>query len=360
MNGEWAGGGPIDYNESKVIYLFVRTRKPRNVLEIGFASGVSSSLIAKALEMNGEGNLYTGDLNSDPSHEWIISDFKKYIKKGIIKATYPIDGVQFVDNMDNNIPIDITFSDASHEKDFCHHLAIELREKYPDALHLYHEYSFSPLSGEKFKNWISAKENLNHQRFYEREAFEEMFEARIIRPTGINNQSRVPAKPLAPSQNRNGNRSSVMVFQRASRALENLLDECSQWIKSTGAGHIKWRSLPPRSTAHVIWREVSPVTTQSPTLHPSDPLGFTIKAESRIAVRRRVGQSSSQMPKTTPPICPALCIPMKPSRSRPVRATVPLICNKYPRLIKLTTGIAETTAKPKIKETIPKHQPVAE
>ena len=68
-NGEWAGGGPIDYNESKVIYLFVRTRKPRNVLEIGFASGVSSSLIAKALEMNGEGNLYTGDLNSDPSHE---------------------------------------------------------------------------------------------------------------------------------------------------------------------------------------------------------------------------------------------------------------------------------------------------
>ena len=191
-------------------------------------------------------------------------------------------------------------------------------------------------------------------------AFEEMFEARIIRPTGINNQSRVPAKPLAPSQNRNGNRSSVMVFQRASRALENLLDECSQWIKSTGAGHIKWRSLPPRSTAHVIWREVSPVTTQSPTLHPSDPLGFTIKAESRIAVRRRVGQSSSQMPKTTPPICPALCIPMKPSRSRPVRATVPLICNKYPRLIKLTTGIAETTAKPKIKETIPKHQPVAE
>ena len=184
-NGEWAGGGPIDYNESKVIYLFVRTRKPRNVLEIGFASGVSSSLIAKALEMNGEGNLYTGDLNSDPSHEWIISDFKKYIKKGIIKATYPIDGVQFVDNMDNNIPIDITFSDASHEKDFCHHLAIELRGKYPDALHLYHEYSFSPLSGEKFKNWISAKENLNHQRFYEREAFEEMFDSDIYEHYGF-------------------------------------------------------------------------------------------------------------------------------------------------------------------------------
>ena len=71
------------------------------------------------------------------------------------------------------------------EKDFCHHLAIELREKYPDALHLYHEYSFSPLSGEKFKNWISAKENLNHQRFYEREAFEEMFDSDIYEHYGF-------------------------------------------------------------------------------------------------------------------------------------------------------------------------------
>ena len=102
-DGKWAGAGPVDYNEAKVIYLFIRTKKPRNVLEIGFASGVSSSLIAKALEMNGEGNLYTGDLNSDPSHKWIISEFKKYIKNGIIKATYPIDGVQFVDQMDKKI-----------------------------------------------------------------------------------------------------------------------------------------------------------------------------------------------------------------------------------------------------------------
>ena len=176
-DGKFAGTGCIDYNEAKVIYLFIRTRKPRNILEIGFASGVSSTLIAKALEMNGKGNLYTGDLNSDPSHEWIIPEFKKYIKKGIIKATYPIDGVQFIDQMDKSIPIDLTFSDASHEKDFVYHLTVELREKYPDALHLYHEYSFSPLSSDKFKSFISIKENFEHQRFYEREAFEENFDS---------------------------------------------------------------------------------------------------------------------------------------------------------------------------------------
>ena len=56
-DGKFAGTGSIDYNEAKVIYLFIRTRKPRNVLEIGFASGVSSTLIAKALEVNGEANI---------------------------------------------------------------------------------------------------------------------------------------------------------------------------------------------------------------------------------------------------------------------------------------------------------------
>ncbi len=174
--GKFAGAGPIDYNESKIIYFFIRTRKPRNVLEVGFASGVSSTLIAKALEVNGEGKLFTGDLNSAPDHKWIISDFKEYIKKGIIVPTYPIDGIEYVKQMDKRIPIDLTFSDASHEKAFCQGLADELFSKYPDALHLYHEYSFSPLSTNDYKQFISAKENHQHQTFYEREAFEEHFD----------------------------------------------------------------------------------------------------------------------------------------------------------------------------------------
>lgn len=174
--GHIAGAGPVDYNEGKILYIFIRTHKPKNILEVGFASGVSSTVIAKALEMNGEGYLYTGDLNSNPSNKWIISSFKEYIKKGIIKPTYPIDGVEFVKQLDDTIQIDITFSDASHEKDFCESLAIELFKKYPNALHLYHEYSFSPLSNSKFKEYISIIENLNHQRLYEREAFEDAFD----------------------------------------------------------------------------------------------------------------------------------------------------------------------------------------
>ena len=64
--GHIAGAGPVDYNEGKVIYLFIRTRQPKNVMEIGFASGCSSAVIAKALEMNGEGKLYTVDLKENP------------------------------------------------------------------------------------------------------------------------------------------------------------------------------------------------------------------------------------------------------------------------------------------------------
>ena len=174
-NRKLAGAGPVDYNEGKLLYMFIRTRKPQNVLEIGFASGVSSSIIALALEKNGSGKLYIGDLNSNPDHEYIIPLFKKFIKKGIINPTYPIDGVVFVEEFDPNIPIDLTFSDASHEPEFCAHLARSLYEKYPDALHLYHEWSFSPRSSEEAKKYISLKENLKHQAFAEREAFEEMF-----------------------------------------------------------------------------------------------------------------------------------------------------------------------------------------
>ena len=175
-DGEWAGAGPIDYNEAKVIYFYIRTKKPKNVLEVGFASGVSSSLIAKALEVNGEGKLYTGDLNSAPDHKWIISDFKKYIKNGIIVPTYPIDGIEYVKNLDSNIQIDLTFTDASHEMAFCKGLANELFKKYPNALHLYHEYSFSPMSTNDFRQFVSAKQNFNYQTFYEREAFELSFD----------------------------------------------------------------------------------------------------------------------------------------------------------------------------------------
>lgn len=172
--GEWAGAGPVDYNEAKVLYTFIRIRKPKKVLEVGFASGCSSAVIAKALDVNGKGKLDTVDFNSDPSHEWIIDDFKKYIKEGIINPIYPKDGVEYIEES-KDIDYDFIFIDGSHEKDFCEPIAQKLRKHQPNALLLYHEWSFSPKTDELAKSFISFKDNLNHQRFYEREAFEDAF-----------------------------------------------------------------------------------------------------------------------------------------------------------------------------------------
>ena len=184
-NGHIAGAGPIDYNEGKVIYLFIRTRKPKNVMEIGFASGCSSAVIAKALEMNGEGKLYTVDLkenpgksanpNDDQDKVWRIDYFNEYVDKGIIVPTYPKDALDYLNEFDKDIPIDLVFTDGSHEPEFCYPVATKLRELYPQALHLYHEWSFSPKTLGEPKKYISVTENLGAQTFSEREAFEQAF-----------------------------------------------------------------------------------------------------------------------------------------------------------------------------------------
>ena len=184
-NGHIAGAGPIDYNEGKVIYLFIRTRKPKNVMEIGFASGCSSAVIAKALEMNGEGKLYTVDIkenpgksanpNDDQDKVWRIDYFNEYVDKGIIVPTYPKDALDYLNEFDKDIPIDLIFTDGSHEPEFCYPVATKLRELYPQALHLYHEWSFSPKTLGEPKKYISVTENLGAQTFSEREAFEQAF-----------------------------------------------------------------------------------------------------------------------------------------------------------------------------------------
>lgn len=174
-NGRAAGAGPVDYNEGKILYFFVRREKPRKVLEIGFASGCSGTVIARALEVNGSGILHTVDYKSNPiKDKWIIDEFKKYIKNGLIIPFYPKDGVEFAfENTKEDYQM--IFSDASHELDFCDALAWTLNAYYPDALHLYHEWSFSPLSSNEAKSYLAIPGNLRFQAFAERECFEKHF-----------------------------------------------------------------------------------------------------------------------------------------------------------------------------------------
>ncbi len=174
-NGARAGAGPVDYNEGKILYMFIRRLKPSKVLELGFASGCSGTVIARALEVNKKGVLHTVDYKSNPfKDKWIIDEFKRYINEGLIKAIYPKDGVEYIfENPNENY--DIVFTDASHEFDFCDALAWALHEYYPNALQLYHEWSFSPLSSDEAKKYLAIPENIHHQAFAERKAFEDHF-----------------------------------------------------------------------------------------------------------------------------------------------------------------------------------------
>ena len=172
-NGKIAGAGAIDYNESKIVYMFIRTYKPNNVLEIGHASGCSSVIIAKALEKNGNGNLYTCDIKDNcikkPSNNF-ISGFEKYMKNGIIKATGLVDAIDYVKDH-SNIKFEIIFTDASHEPEFCYSLTKLLKKYWPNALNLYHEWAMSPLANEKEKSYVSLMETIQHQTLAERIAF---------------------------------------------------------------------------------------------------------------------------------------------------------------------------------------------
>ena len=174
-NGAQAGAGPVDYNEGKILYIFVRNLKPSKVLEMGYASGCSSAIIARALEVNNKGVLHTVDFKSNPfKDKWIIDEFKNYIKSDLIKPFYPKDGIEFI-NEHTDEGYELVFSDASHELEFCDSLAKNLFKYYPNALHIYHEWSFSNLSPKVAQDYLSILENLKHQAFAERGSFEKHF-----------------------------------------------------------------------------------------------------------------------------------------------------------------------------------------
>ena len=94
-NGHIAGAGAVDYNESKVLYFYVRTKQPKTILEIGHASGCSSVVLAKALEVNNQnGVIYTCDIKGNaverPEKNFIKS-FGKYIDSGTVIPTSYVD-----------------------------------------------------------------------------------------------------------------------------------------------------------------------------------------------------------------------------------------------------------------------------
>jgi len=180
-NGHIAGSGPVDYNEGKILFLYIRKHKPQLILEIGTASGCSAVIMAKALELNKNGKLHTVDISTD-NYEEGINMFKKYVDKGIIETKFGWDGIQYV--LENaHIPYDVSFIDADHAREFCYSLAKVLFLKYPFIPHFYHEYSLTSLGSPKEHSYVSYIQHIGAT--FEREAFENTFPLEFFEHKGF-------------------------------------------------------------------------------------------------------------------------------------------------------------------------------
>ena len=167
FGGEWAGAGPVDFLEGWALYSLVRERRPERVLEVGFAHGISSWVLGTALTRNGTGSLDTVDVSDEGE---TIPQFKALAAAGVIRP-HVGDGIEFAQGLD--VDVQMTFCDALHTLEFNRRLAQVLRRRWPDAVHVYHEWSLSPVASAADARYVSLRVNLGSCG--EREAFEEVF-----------------------------------------------------------------------------------------------------------------------------------------------------------------------------------------
>lgn len=92
--------------EGQTLYALIRALKPRNVLEIGNRWYCSTAHIAEALLKNGQGHLWTMDIQNEP----ILRDEHKEVATQIVSDLFWFDYAKLA-------PIDFIFEDSFHQPD---------------------------------------------------------------------------------------------------------------------------------------------------------------------------------------------------------------------------------------------------
>lgn len=183
--GHIAGAGPIDYNEGKVLYCYIRANNCQYVLECGTAAGCSSVIIAEALRQNINFNndpiLDTVDISTD-NYEEGITLFREYVDREFINTKFGQDAIEYI-NKNHLTKYDLIFIDADHSLDFCTKIAQALFKHYPTTPVFYHEYSLSRLTSDKEKEYVSFTQHIGVCG--EREAFETIYPSKFYRKLGF-------------------------------------------------------------------------------------------------------------------------------------------------------------------------------
>lgn len=195
-NGNVAGAGPVDYNEGKVLFMYIRKHKPTHILELGMAAGCSAVIMAKALELNEKeenlpyNNRYVLSVDiSDDNFDASIPLYKNYYEKDLVRYALGIDAIKFLqEEQKSGYPYDMVFVDASHQSEFCFEIASLIKKYYSHLPIFYHEWGLSDKATPKEQSYVSLTENISRVGFHdvaEREAFEETFPNRLYEHKGF-------------------------------------------------------------------------------------------------------------------------------------------------------------------------------
>lgn len=125
--GAWAGMSTFEA-EGQVLYALIRALKPVQVVEVGVDSGGTSTHILTALDRNGDGQLYSVDINPEVGTK-VPADLRH-------RWTLRIEDARTVDLPDH---ADVIFEDGSHELAFTRDVLTRLKALNPRVI-LSHDY----------------------------------------------------------------------------------------------------------------------------------------------------------------------------------------------------------------------------
>ena len=132
--GAWAGMSTFEA-EGQVLYALIRALKPAQVVEVGVDSGGTSTHILTALDRNGEGQLYSVDINPEVGSK--VPDPLR------ARWTLRIEDALTVELPDR---ADVIFEDGSHELVFTREILTRLKTLNPRVI-LSHDYYTHETSG---------------------------------------------------------------------------------------------------------------------------------------------------------------------------------------------------------------------
>ena len=113
INVESLGGGyAVEIEIAELLHGFVRAVKPKVVVETGTHKGFSALVIAKALQQNGEGHLYTVDLE-DHKVRALLDRFGV----GKLVTVSNMYSAKFLKSMRADTVVDLLWLDADHTKE---------------------------------------------------------------------------------------------------------------------------------------------------------------------------------------------------------------------------------------------------